>query len=302
MEEDVERFVEIVKSYGAIVQRPVKPKAVLNTSTPYWKSTTYQPLEIRDQTLIVGDEIIETPPSMRIRYFENDYLKYLFKKYFDAGAKWTVCPRPLMLDSSYDFSYIDDDEWKEKIKIEKTDMDYGYEILFDAANCLRFGRDIVINCATENHRLGAKWLKRHLGENYKVWEVNICDGHIDSTIMPLRPGLLLVAYKKTFKSTEQLPKWLQKWDIIEAPLFEDNNYGGDDLLLASEAIDINILSLDQNTIVCHEKYREHLQPLLKPHGIECIPCRLRHRRIFAGAFHCMSLDIRRQSKPEWMSQ
>jgi glycine amidinotransferase len=301
MEQDVDKFVQLVKDFGVKVKRPIRPKKVLSISTPYWKSTTYQPLEIRDQTLIIGSEIIETPPTMRIRYFENDYLKHLFKEYFDNGAKWTVVPKPLMLDSSYDFSYIDDDEWKEKIHLEENKMDYGYEIMFDAAQCMRFGRDIIFNCSTENHRLGLTWLQRHLGSEYKVWEVNICDSHIDSTIVPLKPGVLLVAYKSTFKSIKQLPKWLQKWDIIEAPLFESHNYDEDDLLLASKAIDINILSLDQNTIICHKEYRKSLQPLLKPYNIECVPCELRHRRIFAGAFHCMTLDIRRKSKLEWMS-
>ena len=103
-----------------------------------------------------------------------------------------------------------------------------------------------------------------------------------------------------FKDISQLPEPLQKWDIISAP--ENPNrvrdYDGKDLVLASPSIDINVLSYDQNTVICHDEYWSLLQPLLKPYGIEALPCQLRHSEIFSGAFHCLSLDVRRRSKLE----
>ena len=40
----------------------------------------------RDLFLIVGDEIIETSPAVRARYFEADLYKELFNGYFNRGA------------------------------------------------------------------------------------------------------------------------------------------------------------------------------------------------------------------------
>jgi glycine amidinotransferase len=306
MSEDVEGFVELLESHGITVKRPKVPQKVEHTKTPNWKSTNFHALNVRDLTMVVGNEIIETPPETRFRYFENDYVKHLYMDYFKRGAKWTVAPRPLILDSSFDMSWVlreDMDggirEWYESLKDTPDELAYGYEMMFDAAQCLRFGKDIIFNSVTENHELGVQWLQRHLGNEYRVHSVQLCDSHIDSTIIPLRPGLLLVDWHH-FKDINQLPEPLRGWDIVSAP--ENPNrtrdYDGKDLVLTSTSIDINVLSIDQNTVICHDEYWEHLQPLLKPYGIECIPCRLRHSEIFSGAFHCLTLDVRRQSKLE----
>ncbi len=309
MNEDVEEFVQILKDFGTKVRRPKVPKKIEEVKTPHWKSTNFNSLMTRDLVLIVGDMIIETPVSVRYRMFETDYMKHLFMEYFKSGARWISAPRPLILDESFDFSYALKSNWDEgakefyeKLKSqEKSDLGYGYEMMFDAANCMRFGRDIVMNAVTENQRLGVQWLQRVLGDEYKLWTIEMVDSHIDSTVVPLKPGLLLTTWKTPEKEMG-LPEPLRKWDIVEAPMPEDPeaeyDYDGSELLLASAAIDTNVLSLDQNTVVCHNVNYKHLQPLLKPYNIECIPCRMRHSRIFGGAFHCLTLDIRRQSKLE----
>jgi glycine amidinotransferase len=306
MSEDLENLCNLLKSLGVIVKRPKVPQKVVPFNTPHWKSTIHHALNVRDLTIVIGDEIIETPIETRYRYFETDLMKHLFKEYFDKGAKWTAAPRPLILDHSFDLSYaIRQDptggvrEWYESL-MDKTphEMCYGYEIMFDAAQCMRLGSDIIINCSTENHRLGAKWLQRHLGSKYTVWPVELCDSHIDSTFVPLKPGLALVEWKSPVKE-RALPEWLQKWDMIVAPpSYYKDDYDEDDVMLASKAIDINVLSVNPETVLCHDRYYKQLQPLLRPYKIECIPCQLRHSRIFSGAFHCLTLDIRRKGELE----
>jgi glycine amidinotransferase len=305
MGEDLEGFVTILEDYGARVRRPKTPDKVTNTQTPYWKSTDFYALNVRDQTIIVGNEIIETPPTVRYRYFENDLMKHLFLEYFKRGAKWTVCPRPLLLNSSFDIGYViehcDEEmvKWFEDVTSEEHPMSCGYEIIFDAANCMRFGNTILMNAVTDNQHLGAQWLRQHLGDDYRVETIGICDSHIDSCILPLREGLLLVDWTH-FNDKTQFPDFLKDWDIIEAPIgkHEEYDYDNDDIMLASKSIDANVFSLDENNIVCHDTTYKLLQPLLKPYGINCIPCRFRHSRIFSGAFHCTTLDIRRDSKLE----
>ena len=75
-------------------------------------------------------------------------------------------------------------------------------------------------------------------------------------------------------------------------------YTTEDEIWSSPAIDVNVLSIDTDTIICHDEYQPLLQPLLKPYNIEAIPCRMRHSEIFGGAFHCITLDVRRRSKLE----
>jgi hypothetical protein len=62
------------------------------------------------------------------------------------------------------------------------------KIMFDGAQVFRLGRDLVFNVSTENHRIGARWLARHLGDDYTVHVIEIGDNHIDAKILPLRPG------------------------------------------------------------------------------------------------------------------
>lgn len=307
MREDVEGFVDLLKSHGITVKRPKVPEKITVTNTPNWKSTNFHCLMTRDLVLIVGDKIIEMPVSVRYRYFETDYMKHIFMGYFLQGAKWFAAPRPLILDSSFDLDWLmEKDPDEETIKFyeqlkekDPNPMGYGYEIMMDAANCMRFGKDILANYSNSNHAAGIMWLKSVLGHEYTIWTAELTDSHVDSTVVPLRPGLLLTCWKNQLKETA-LPKWLQSWDMVEAPIVDDPHaeYEDEDVMLASNAIDSNVLSIDENTVICHDVNYKHLQPVLKPYGIECIPCRMRHSRIFGGAFHCLTLDVRRQGELE----
>ncbi|MBS3125442.1 hypothetical protein J4211_04300 [Candidatus Woesearchaeota archaeon] len=100
-----------------------------------------------------------------------------------------VAPRPSLEEGRLDFRF-----WKDALDtpIEGPEsIDDRYEIAFDAANCLKFGRDIVMSIGTKNHELGAAWLQRHLGDRYRVHAIRLCDGHIDGHLVPLAPGKLL---------------------------------------------------------------------------------------------------------------
>ena len=80
--EEVENYANILSELGVVVKRPKIPETVHRVKTPNWESTIHPALNVRDLTMIVGNEIIETPVSCRWRYHENDYLKHLFFDYF----------------------------------------------------------------------------------------------------------------------------------------------------------------------------------------------------------------------------
>lgn len=52
----------------------------------------------RDFVLVVGDELIEATMTWQSRFFEYVSYRKLIKGYYDQGAKWTVAPKPLMMD------------------------------------------------------------------------------------------------------------------------------------------------------------------------------------------------------------
>ncbi|MDX6683165.1 MAG: glycine amidinotransferase [Solirubrobacteraceae bacterium] len=282
--EDVEQLVVVLEQLGVTVKRPQRLAAIAPVATPDWSSLTHFAHNVRDQTLVVGDDIIETPPLCRHRYFENDLLKQLFQGYFRGGAKWTVAPRPLMRDASFDRG---DGEGGDEI-----------EMMFDAAQCLRFGTDIVINVSTEHHRLGARWLQRHLGERFTVHVVDgVAADHIDATMMPLRPGLLFVNPRTLDGKLDRLPLALRGWDTISVCDTDETVYEDGELLLASENISANVLAIGDDRVLINARCTNTIRAL-ELRGLTPIPVELRHSRLYGGGFHCITLDMRRAERLE----
>ena len=296
-QEDVELFAELLTSHGITVKRPKVPGKINKIKTANWDSEIHPALNVRDLSMIVGNKIIETPPSLRFRYFENDYLKHLFLDYFKNGAEWVVAPRPLMLNDSFDLSYYSKDTSSYNQEQPNEYMSCGHEIMFDAANCMRLGTTILFNSSSKNSDLGARWLQQQLGKPYQVITVNLTDTHIDSTFIPLRPGVALLLNPSV---RDKLPDNLQKWDLIEIPLRNRSSCDMQDqsIRLASPRIELNVLSIDTHTIICHPEYQSVLQSKLKKYKFDVIPSRMRHCEIFAGAHHCLTLDVRRNGKLE----
>ena len=299
--EDIEAFVNLLISLGVTVKRPKLPKKIDKIKTPVWDSTIHPALNVRDMAMVVGDTIIESPPTLRYRYFENQLMSHLFLEYFKSGCKWIQSPKPIMTDNSFDLSYVDETtggkQYYENIKGRDHYLDCGHEIMFDAANCVRMGRHILMNVSNENQRLGAKWLQSTLGDDYVVWPAPITDSHIDSSFLPLRPGLGLIM-RPIVK--DLLPEPLQDWDLIYIPMRDRgmDEYNQQGLRLASPRIELNVLSINPETIICHPQYEDILNRELKKYKIRAIGSPFRHCEIFSGAHHCTSLDIRRSGVKE----
>ncbi len=286
-QKELDEFVHILESEGVVVRRPDIVDFSVRYKTPHWTAQGYTTACPRDCILIIGDEIIETPSPWRSRYFEMDAYRALFKEYFAQGARWTAAPRPQLLDSLYD----------DKYKSPKAGPPRHYvtnesEPVFDAADFIRCGRDIFCIRSNVSNRAGIEWLRRHLGEKYRIHEVESrCRHpmHIDSTLQPLAPGKLLVNPEWT--DTNKLPKVFKSWDILVAP--EPDPVPGYVLSFVSKWISVNVLMLDEKRVIV-EKSQQSMMRALKDWGFNPIPCPFSHYRPFGGAFHCATLDIRRR--------
>jgi glycine amidinotransferase len=302
LNEDVEGIVKTLESLAVRVHRPLRlDETTTEVRTPAWSAAVVPPLNVRDNTIILGDEIIETPPMIRSRYFETQFLTPVFANYFRRGARWTVMPRPIMTDASFDLSYANSTAGGPTEVIEdpqESVYDVGYEMMFDGAQCLRLGRDIVVNVSTANHALACDWLERHLEGRFRIHRVfRLSDSHIDSMVLALRPGVLLVRSEAV---AQALPEPLHKWKTIVPPLPTENTfprYDDDDLVLTSPFIDMNVLSVSPDTVLVNDACPD-LMRTLERHGFTAVPVRHRHRRLFGGGFHCFTLDTVREGGPE----
>ncbi|MCZ0975892.1 inosamine-phosphate amidinotransferase 1 [Streptomyces albulus] len=301
LNEDIAGLVDTLTSCGVDVVRPAMPGKNIDIRSPLWDARATPALNVRDNTIILGDTIVETAPHVRARLFENDQLKPLFYRYYDAGSKWLKMPQPALGRGSLDDAYFR----REGIDVSHViDADtalaidgLGLEMVFDGAQCMRLGRDVLINVANHNHSLALRWLKDNFPElRFHVLD-GIADSHIDSVIVPLRPGLMLL---RDPKYLDYLPEAMRSWDVVVPPPMDESafpDYSEYGFAIASRYIDINVLSVDENTVIVNALYPE-LITLLENRGITVVPVQHRHRRLFGGGFHCFTLDTRRDGGPE----
>lgn len=303
--EDVEALAETLRSLGVVVRRPLTLPADAEPIAGFgWQAPPIPALNIRDNTLIMGDEIVETPPAIRSRYLETRLLAPLFREYFDDGGTWTTMPRPVLTDASFDLSYARDTETSLGGPTEPIDapgaspFDVGYEMILDGAQCLRLGKDIVVNIANANHAAACDWLERHWEGTYRIHRVHrMSDNHIDSMILALRPGVFLARHPGI---RDLMPEPFSSWTYIVPPEPDHDSfptYDDGDLVLTSPYIDLNVLSLDEERVLVNEDC-PGLSAVLESHGFTPIPVRHRHRRLFGGGFHCFTLDTVRSGGME----
>lgn len=286
---ELEGLVRTLKDLNIVVHRPVKIDHAKEFTTPWWSSTGMYSAMPRDLFLVVADTIIEAPMAWRNRYFESRAFRPLIEEYFNNGCRWLVAPKPSMNDDFYNESYNPDapfiDGQKQFVITEK-------EIAFDAADFVRFGRDILVQKSNVTNQMGIEWVRRQLGTDITIHEVDFGDAHpmhIDTTIVPLCPGKLLI--NPDWVNENNLPKIFKDWEIIKAPkpVFEDDAA----LFFSSDWLTINFLVIDEKTVLIEEK-EEPLIKLLEQHGFTVIPIPFRNFYPFAGSMHCATTDIRRR--------
>lgn len=286
---ELQEFIHILESEGVIVRQIDTVNYAAPFATPDWQvSSGFCGANPRDPFLVIGNEILETPMADRARYFETWAYRSLFKEYFKAGAKWTAAPRPQLLDALYDANYQVPGP-DEPMRFMVTE----FEPVFDAADAVRCGRDIFIQRSNVTNRFGIEWLARHLGEGYRVHEIQNLSPeaiHIDTTFMPLAPGKVLV--NPEWIDVDNLPPVLKSWDILIAP---DPVPNADPLKIVSDWISINVLMLDEERVIVEQK-QEPLIKALKDWGFKPIPCAFDNYYPFMGGFHCATLDIRRRGE------
>lgn len=284
--EELEHFVRILESEGVIVKRPKRMPLGTEFSTPFWTSPTGLHTAMpRDSLLAIGDTIIESPMAWRSRYFETFAYRDILKDYFKRGAKWISAPKPTLHDELYDDGY---DYRRPEFHSVITE----FEPVFDAADFIRLGKDIVGQVSQVTNELGVKWLQRHFEDKFNFHVYLFTDPHpmhIDTTIIPLAPGKVMI----NKEWINAMPPIFKDWEILFPP--ESTLPKKHPLYMTSKWISINILMLDEKHVIVEEN-EEPLILALKNWGFHVIKCPFKHFQSFGGSFHCATLDIRRRGE------
>lgn len=290
-------FCHVLEGEGVTVRRPdIVDFSQVYKTLDFEASGLYAAMP-RDVLIVIGNEIIEAPMAWRSRFFEYRAYRSLIKEYFQRGAKWTTAPKPLMTDELYDWDFAAKSPEEQEALVEQGRyVTTEFEPCFDAADIVRFGRDLFVQRSHVTNQLGITWLRQHLGDKYRVHVVKFKDRnpmHIDASLVPLKPGLALINPDRPPLDRQLFKK--AGWDLVEAALPTAPDFWK--LLLASKWISMNILSLDTERIIV-ERQEEPTQKLLRDLGFKVICVDFRHFYTFGGSFHCATCDIRRDGQLE----
>ena len=303
---ELQGLVQVLESNGIKVHRPEPMCFEKGISTPMFEvNHQYCATCPRDVMITIGNEIVEATMSRRSRYFESLAYRSLAQKLWeqDKRVTWTIAPKPSMSDEMYRSEF-----WELSLKQRHEQM-HSFEfcvtqneVVFDAADIVRFGEDLFVQESMTTNRLGIEWLRRHLEQKgFRVHAVHFpldfFPSHIDCTFVPLRPGLVLTNPDRPIRKGEETIFKENGWELIDAPYPVCDN---DEMPLhcqSSKWLSMNLLSLSQNVVIC-EASEKPLQDFLDNLGFEVIPVPFRNVYEFGGSFHCATWDICREGVRE----
>jgi glycine amidinotransferase/scyllo-inosamine-4-phosphate amidinotransferase 1 len=163
-------------------------------------------------------------------------------------------------------------------------------MVLDAANTLRINDTILYLESASGNQKAARWLQ-HQFTDVKIETCNFYSGvHIDSTIVPLREGLVMVNASRV--NMDNLPRVFDDWEVIWAnEVVEQGFY---QYPYASRWIALNMLVVDPYTVIV-DRNQINLIKILESFNFTVIPLELRHSRTLGGGFHCVTLDLIREA-------
>jgi glycine amidinotransferase len=308
--EQMEAFVALLENRGIRVDRPTSMDDRQHVRTPDWECDhMFGTMPPRDIIMCHGNEILEATMSQRSRWFEFLAYKPLLQQYFkeDPNFLWSAAPKPRLSDASYVPNYWHDfhHTWSEEelmAKMERLEWQLTEEEpLFDVADAMRFGKDIFIQHSAPSNKAGLDWFKRHFeARGYRVHHLAFggtpVPWHIDVTLVPLRPGLIVVNpdYPSLYPEFYELFR-INDWEIVEA--VPPSGAEQPPYTFCHACLGYNVFSLGPNTL-CVEANEVAFMEQLDGLGFDVIPVPFIDVSMFGGALHCATVDVERDGDLE----
>ena len=302
----LDNFAGILEKRGIRVDRPTPLDFGQAIQTPDWKQESmFGCMPPRDVLLTVGNEILEATMSFRSRWFEYLCYRPLLEQYYkeDPKFRWESAPKPRLTERTYKQNFWQ--EWNSLSKEERwrhtENSDWiitKTEPLFDAADVVRFGKDLFVQKSMVTNDAGIEWLRRHY-PGHRVHKESYTEQlpwHIDATLIPLRPGLVLVNPERTpLQKAHNVLFEKNGWKLVEAPRSVRTEKMP--LCTCSLWLNMNCLVLDPKTI-CIEAAETPMMELLDKCGFEVIHVPLFEVSPFGGGLHCATADVYREGRLE----
>jgi glycine amidinotransferase len=303
--EQLDNFAKILEGRGIRVDRPTPLDFSQTVQTPDWvQNSMFGCMPPRDLLLTVGNEMLEATMSYRSRWFEYLCYRPLLEQYYkeDPNMRWEAAPKPRLTERTYK-----KDWWKEWNSLseeeqyrraEKSDwIPTEVEPLFDAADVIRCGKDLFVQKSMVTNNAGINWLHRHYPDHrvHMVRYRELTPWHMDTTIVPLRAGLVLVNPVRTPLEPQKQLFDKNDWEVLEAPKSLLKKKGS--MVFCSIWLNVNLLVLDPKT-VCVEASETPVMELLDKHGLEVVPVPMYDVAAFGGGLHCSTADVYRQGTCE----
>jgi len=238
----------------------------------------------RDGLLVVGNHVIESIFSWPCRRNEVDlaYGGILSQLEQDTSVKVIKAPKPTGRETLLDDNPLG--PWA----INNS------RAVFDAADFMRLGRTILGQLSHVTNMKGFEYVQATVPEGYVVELVDVDDEHamhIDATILPLRPGLLVYNPQRVTEVSLRKHQVLKDWELCPLPFVPmPREYPPS--FMVSPWITLNVLVLDGRKVVVEES-DEDFAEWLRELGMEPIPCPFKHVHSIGGSFHCATVDLKR---------
>jgi len=247
----LESFKKLLERHGVNVLRP--------EPINYQERNGFGCYSPRDSILIIGDKAICSPMHLKDRLMEQEALT------------------PHLIGRSV-------------IMYPEQDSEY----MFDAANVMRCNNDIIFLISSTGNYGGARWLQNVLGNEYRVTTIpkTVYHGsHLDSTIVPLREGLVMLNAERVTEET--IPSFMENWDKLWISKDDIKDTPTITQPISTKWMALNILSINPELVVC-DPDQFILREKLNRVGIESIGVKLPHARYLLGGHHCTTLDTIRE--------
>jgi len=198
--------------------------------------------------------------------------------------------------------------------------------VISTAEICRVGKDIWWDILKEYNKGGIieKYKNLWTSQGYRV-HVSHRGYHVDGSMCVVKPGCIVSLYDvQNYK--EEFPGWDvlflpdQSWSKVSPFLKIKDKVGGrwwlkgeehnDQLIefvntwlndwvgyVEETVFDVNMLSVDENTIICNN-YNKDVFEHFKKHKVEPIIFNFRHRYFWDGGVHCITQDLYREGKME----
>jgi len=288
--EQLNDLANTLSSLGVTVHRPDPLTKIVPFTTPSFKSEVSSASNVRDLTLVYQNKIIETPTFVRNRYYENTLLYDVYNK-TSGGKNWFRAPLTELTEDTIDLGHWGDTR-------DYTNIPNNYVMAIDGAQFLRIGKDVIVNINSYNQWLGYEWIKSFFPDT-SFHVLHVADNHIDGCIVCLKPGVFLVDPKYS-NIRDLLPSKFRNWTYLyPKDLTANIDVTGmtdiDIRLASSRGMDVNVLSIDENTVVVNKR-AYGVKEVLEKNGFDIVEVELDHGEIFAGGIHCSTLDLEREDE------